>query len=520
MVQPSQVGNLNVEVLRFSAIEYVEAVLAVGADHPSGMFEAVTNYVMVENPSENITQAMEAYRNQQEEDGWGSDLTLQALSYRYNVQVRLYDTLTDADVNASRPRTAPVVHVFGPNNASCTGHVLASQNHFDPLVLGEGTIRLKLTRPIDNVLRSFAAHVTDTVSEELADDHLDTEFDNMTCDQHAQAFFRPHTKRKRNPKHVVVTVSFARREHDLADSEIAAFGEWLRANQSRFLGACASTERGGREARLHVQAAMHLDMVVTDDSAKHLRAWLHKHLKLRESEGHVVFVNIHPVTKTSRVTWEAQAGYTRKDQGQPHYRVVHQHGETDEWFRNALYEYETTAAAAPFFKRTDIKPKNIARLMMEFERRELWPGGLFMSGAQVLRMMMLTGKFSLSSDFVTFAKGINIVSLEAIRFVEYSVFTGQEVEVPAIQAVLQSHNQTGSGLRHNDNLVDSSVGQLFDTYGARDVHYDTRTLAGLRSQVRQNRAVLRGERDDVAERASHSCATESDATPPSASSAD
>lgn len=487
-------GNFNVDLLRYNAVEYVEAILSMGEQHPSGMYDVVKNHVISENPTDNEQQAISLYREQQEADGWGSDLTLMALSFRYNVRVRLYDTLTDDAVNGGVARPVPVVHVLGPRTASCEGYVLASQNHFDPLVLGEGTVRLQLTRPVHNAFRTVTNTAPRVSSGERVTQDTDTAFADMTCDQHQQAFFFPRLSRKRKGRHVVMTITLARREHDLNQSIIAAFGLWLQANQSRFTGACASTERGSREGRLHVQCAAHLDMVVTDDSHKHMRAWLRKHLQLPESEGYSVVVNIHPVTRTSRVTWEAQAGYTRKEQGQPHYRVLHQHGETDEWFRNALYEYETTAAAAPFFKRTEVKPRNIARLLMEFERRELWPGNVFLSSAQVLRFMMLSGNYQLSSDFVTFAKGINVAALEAIRSVEYAVFSGHNVDVEAVHMLLQTHNQAGPGLHYNTDICFSDVGRLYQGFMQRQQPYDTRTLPEMRSEIRRNRAQQRGDR--------------------------
>ena len=501
---------MNVEMLRFASIEYLEAIVAVGEQHLSGMYDSVLNHVMTEYPADDILQAMDLYRQSQEEDGWGADLELQALSFRFNACVRLYVTLTDADVNGANPRSAPVVHVFGPANATCTAHILASRNHFDPLVVGQGAVRLKLTRPVYNVVR---AHVDDTTAEPQTESlpeerpgrssrqgvtrERQAELAAMTCDQHAQAFFHPSATGRRKPREHVVTVTFARREHDLNDSDIAAFDEWLKANQNRFPGACASTERGRREGRLHVQCALHLrDFLANDESGEHLRLWLRKHLKLSEGEGYALCVNVMPVTLSNGVTWAAQAGYTKKEVGQPHYRVVHQHGETAEWFRNSLFEYETTAAAMPYKKRFDIKPRNVARLMVEFERREMWPGSVFLASAQVLRFMLLTGNYQMSSDFVTFAKGINVVALDAIRWVDYCIFSGMELEVEAIQAVLQSHDQTGTGLRHNSALVDSRVGPLFDAFGGRNEDYDERTLAGMRTEVRHNRSVQRGDRID------------------------
>lgn len=51
MAAMSQVAALNVEFLRKSAVEFLEAVVTLGAEHPSRAYDAVTHYVMVEHPS-------------------------------------------------------------------------------------------------------------------------------------------------------------------------------------------------------------------------------------------------------------------------------------------------------------------------------------------------------------------------------------------------------------------------------------------------------------------------------------
>lgn len=492
----------DVQALRHAGVDYINSVLDAGNAHPSLLYEGVLQHLQVEYGCADFAQVRATWEDDQRGTAWGTDICLAALCYRYGVKATVY-IVPQANYHTSNLALGRTF--YEPSDAHTDICILSADLHFEPLTAIPAQIRMVHGRNYNsnNFRLLTQPHSSDSEQPSSQDAparaappaprpqpaQAVVQDTNAEATDYEQRFFRPNLPRKRTPKRHCASVTIARRGGDLEVQFVNRYRAWLVANQHLLLGSSATTERGDTMAHLHIQSALHLDVISTGDSTSILSAWLRHDLQLPAGENYMVTVNLHPITKSSHVQWEPQAGYTMKDLGTPAFSIIFQHGHSQRWFRNAMYAHEAIRAAAPYYKRTHLNPTNLGDVLVQYERKNLWPGRVFMHSTQVLRLMLLEKTHSLSGKFL--AKNMDMVGLEALRSLEYELFCDRNVDIAHVHDVF--HATDFKGHLHKD-LDGTLAEELSYAFGAmRKTEWDDISVTDLKRYVRQQQANLRGQ---------------------------
>jgi hypothetical protein len=101
------------------------------------------------------------------------------------------------------------------------------------------------------------------------------------------------------------------------------------------------------------------------------------------------------------ISRDSQIGYVAKDYGKRHFQIVYLQGITEQELCLYGMAYKQVQGHNVFIKKTDLGPFDFMCKMVKWEHANIYPQNYMVITIQVVRWMLLSGKYSLSSWWVS-----------------------------------------------------------------------------------------------------------------------
>jgi hypothetical protein len=192
---------------------------------------------------------------------------------------------------------------------------------------------------------------------------------------------------------------------------------------------------------------------------------------LRKEDGH-------------NLTKEKQLGYTAKDIGKRWFHAHYLRNVTLQQLGDYGRAYQQVAGHNVFKGKVKLNPATYMDPVSKYEHSNLYPLSQQMDTTQVVRVMLNTGKYSLSPNWLAASGGFAapLRATNAYRKINYMCRRGKKVDIDSVARVLSKGRDT----------ADSAFVQEFDK---RKREYDTMSVHGAKVRARR---LLRRRNEEAA----------------------
>jgi hypothetical protein len=164
---------------------------------------------------------------------------------------------------------------------------------------------------------------------------------------------------------------------------------------------------------------------------------------------------------------DRQIGYVAKDYGTRHFQIVYLQGIAEQELHQYGMAYQQEYGHNVFIKKTDLRPFDFAWKMFKWEHADIYPLNYMVTTVQVVRWMLLSGTYTLSSQWVSAGyRGCVADAVLSYRRLCYNLRHYNEVDITDV-ALVMSHGiaelNEGVGLE----LVEGE--EMFNTMSVEDV---------------------------------------------------
>jgi hypothetical protein len=228
----------------------------------------------------------------------------------------------------------------------------------------------------------------------------------------------------------------------------------------------ACTEAGDQAFRVHLQCMFLMMISSSDDVEDTLKEFLLDALQMNEAEQFRVCVRDR-VEDGGNISRDRQIGYVAKDYGKRHFQIVYLQGITEQELRQYGMAYQQVRGHNVFIKETYLGPFDFAWKMVKWEHANIYPLNYMVTTVQVVRWMLLSGKYSLSSRWVSAGyRGCVADAVLSYRRLCYNLRRYNEVDITDVAMVMSR----GTAELNEGNRLELVEGEeMLNTMSVEDV---------------------------------------------------
>lgn len=279
----------------------------------------------------------------------------------------------------------------------------------------------------------------------------------------------------------IVSITFGRVKQNITKVMRQKFVAAIRSLDEFIIEGAACTERGDSAFRTHLQTMLYMHVNKGENAKEALKKYTLQHMGFNEEGPVRLYIQIRD--ERGDVTKERQLGYTAKDWGMAHCHIDYLKGVTQRQLKDYGSEYDQVKGHNLFRKRKDMDPYNYGQFMAPWEHKVLWPLNRLMVSYQIVRFMLLSKSYMLSTKWIA-ATGNNCPphgALEAYRRMLAELRADDDCSIQDVYMVM-------------DRDRTRNEGRGASIFGARKRVFDTMSFDTAKRKARK---VLRRYGGDV-----------------------